>query len=127
MVVKPQPMQFRVMYRVEPTDAMRTIDSMKVQDIETLHRAMVNLAGLKKPMADWDTFVAHGYVGGQVREYGKMFLGCMYDDKYEYKSQDNPARDVPAFFIKGLTPITNPLTTGRRQSICSSSFFDYKG
>lgn len=126
MVVPKEPfIQYRVMYKVWPDDIQQVIQSMKVNSLETLHRAMVNLTGMTRPMCEWEEFVAHCVVDGNVREYGKMFLGCMYDDNFTFKGRNKDKAEEPTFFVKGLLPVPSVVSVGKASSIFDCTYFNY--
>lgn len=118
---------YRVMYRLEEGGPQHNIGRISCDSLETLHRAMVNITNKKKPMADWHEFYAHANVDGEVKEYGKLFLGALYDSNYTFGDKAVEEETIPFLFSKGLTPSVRTIDMSRKDSVFLSSFIHYGG
>ena len=109
---------FRVLFQMEAHDKPTTC-SIRAVDLRELHRLLVLMTQYALPIQDWYDLIVHETTpDSATNEYGKIYLGLMYDHMYDFKHEQAPVLEQAAFKIKGLTRSSFTITTGPSKSVC---------
>lgn len=118
----PVKIQYLVGYRVLPDEAFINC-RITTTGLKELHRVLVEMTAKRLPVGDWAELVVHETVEGQTKEYGKVYLGLMFDKDYTFQEEEEEIVAEPP--KKGLSKPKRAIVITTPDTIMSASFICY--
>lgn len=113
--------EYLVQYRVLPDQPVVNC-RIKTTDLKELHRILTEFTLKRIPIKDWDTLIVHVTEYGVTKEYGKTFLGGMYDAYVEFGEEDKVEAGWGGRYLRKAARTIN---TGISDSIFNADFMSY--
>lgn len=114
--------QYLVAYRMLPEEALINC-SITTTGLKELHRVLVEMTAKRLPVGDWAELVVHETTGGQTKEYGKVFLGLLFDKDYTFHEEVEATSPKPS--ENGLSKPRRTIVITPPDTIMSAPFICY--
>lgn len=117
--------QFILCFQVEKEDKIWNM-KLRTQNLEEVHRVLVESTSRRKPVAEWFDLVVHEECAdGTTNEYGKVWLGGMYDHKYTYSSAKPQPVVKTSLYTTGLSLPKKTGAFSLKDSLFDAPFLTY--